>query len=66
MRGGLGSIGSTLVRAGLCAAGLYAVGERRQLVAKSLASALTIEAFVLAWVTWRKHASTSARAGGNA
>lgn len=41
---------STLLRAGLIGAGLYAAGEREKLVKYSLFGAVTIEAFVLVYI----------------
>lgn len=47
-------IGSTLVRSVLIAGGLYVAGDRKRLIAKSISAALAIEAFVIAWVTYRE------------
>jgi hypothetical protein len=50
----VGVIGSTLLRAGLIAGGLYLVGERKHLVRNAVAAAGAIEIFVLAWVAGKK------------
>ncbi len=46
----VGVVGSTLLRAGLIAGGLYLVGQRDHLARNAVAAASAIELFVLAWV----------------
>lgn len=53
------TLGWTLVRAGAIAAGLYAFGERKHVVAKSLAGALAVEVVVLAEMWYRRRSVSS-------
>ncbi len=46
----VGVVGSTLLRAGLIAGGLYLVGQKDHLARNAIAAASAIELFVLAWV----------------
>jgi hypothetical protein len=45
---------TTGLRAGLIAAGMYALGERQNLLRNSVGGALAIEAFVLAWAYFKQ------------
>lgn len=47
-------LGTTLLRGGLIAAGLYVAGERAHLLRNSVAGALAIEVFVLGWALFKK------------
>jgi hypothetical protein len=51
-----GVVGSTLLRAGLIGAGMYAAGIRRPkaLVRGALGGALAIEVFVFAWIAHKR------------
>jgi hypothetical protein len=50
----LPTIGCTVVRAGLIAGGLLAVGRRDHLIRDSLAGAVAVELFVLGWALIEK------------
>lgn len=47
-------IGFTLLRAGLIGVGLYAAGQRKDVVRGAIAGATMIEVFVLAWAALEK------------